>query len=90
MALTPRRRILAGAALLIAASCVAYYPALNGGFVLDDDRLLTDSNLIQAPNGLLRFWFSTEPTDYWPAANSSLWLEWRLWAQTRLGTTSRI
>ncbi len=32
-----------------------------------------------------RIWFSTEPTDYWPVANTSLWLEWRLWSASPNG-----
>ena len=30
-------------------------------------------------------WFTTDPADYWPVANSSLWLEWRLWGMNTTG-----
>ncbi len=78
---TIQRQVVAGILLLGVAIFVAYYPALHGGFILDDDRLLTENILVQAPDGLARMWFTTEPADYWPVANSSLWLEWRLWGK---------
>ncbi len=50
---TPWRRTdLALLALLLAATCVAYLPAMRGGFIMDDDSLLTDSAIIKAPDGL--------------------------------------
>ncbi|MCE5268752.1 MAG: tetratricopeptide repeat protein [Planctomycetaceae bacterium] len=70
---------LAGATIIVIATFFIYAPALTGGFLLDDDLLLTDSSLIKASDGLYRFWCTTEPPDYWPLSNSSLWIEWRLW-----------
>jgi len=75
----------AGAGLIAVLAWVVYLPSLGGGFILDDDLLLTENNLIRAPDGLSRIWFSTEPTDYWPVANTSLWLEWRLWSASPNG-----
>ncbi len=46
---------------------------------MDDDLLLTNNPIVKAPDGLARFWFSTEPAEYYPISNSTLWLEWRLW-----------
>ena len=74
-----RWQTLAFAALLAAAAFLAYWPALTGGFIWDDDTLLTKSELVKAPDGLYRIWVTTEPLDYWPMTNSSFWLEWRLW-----------
>jgi tetratricopeptide (TPR) repeat protein len=69
-----------GLALLIAALCfLAYRPSLSGGFLIDDDILLTHSALVHADDGLWRFWFTAEAVDYWPVSNSSFWLEWRIW-----------
>ncbi len=72
-------------AFLCVATAVAYAPSMGGGFLIDDDILLTDSRLIRAGDGLLKFWFSFESVDYWPVSNSSLWLEWRLWGDNPLG-----
>lgn len=80
-----RRYVLGGVALLAIAACLAYWPALKGEFVLDDDGLLTDNVLVKASDGLSRMWFTLEPVDYWPVTNSTLWLEWRLWGMNPVG-----
>jgi tetratricopeptide (TPR) repeat protein len=58
---------------------IVYWPAVHGGFVFDDDMLLSRSQLIQAGDGLRRIWLTSEPIDYWPITNTAFWLEWRLW-----------
>ena len=75
---SPARRI-GLAALLVAVGLAVYLPSLRNGFVWDDDSFLTKNALIKAPDGLARFWFTTQATDYWPVTSTSLWLEWRLW-----------
>jgi hypothetical protein len=76
---SPSSRNLLGAAIIAVAAAIVYAPSMSGPFLLDDDLLLTQSRLIEAPDGLYRIWFTSEPVDFWPVANSSLWLEWRLW-----------
>lgn len=78
-------KVLAGVALVVIAVFTAYWPSINGGFVLDDDKLLTDNPLIKAEDGLYRFWLTTQAYDYWPISNSSLWFEWRLWGMHPTG-----
>ena len=80
-----RWQTVAAAALLAAAAVVAYWPSLRGGFLWDDDALLTQNSLVQAADGLHRIWFTTQPLDYWPMTNSSFWLEWRLWGMQAAG-----
>ncbi len=82
---SPRLQALAGVALILVAVVLAYLPALRGDFLLDDLFLLTDNPLIQAPDGLSRFWCTTESQDYWPVTNTTLWLEWRLWGMNPAG-----
>jgi tetratricopeptide (TPR) repeat protein len=69
------------AAVIVGATVAAYIPALRSGFIWDDDSFLTNNALIRAPDGLRRFWLSTEPPDYFPLTSSTLWLEWRLWGR---------
>jgi Flp pilus assembly protein TadD len=76
---------LGTAGLLALVAVVAYWPIFSGGFLLDDDMLLTQSSLVHAADGLYRMWFTTEPLDYWPLTNSSFWLEWRLWGMAASG-----
>jgi len=83
----PRRRwqALLPALLLASAALVAYWPALHGDFLWDDDTLVTASDLVKADDGLRRMWFTTEPLDYWPVTNTSFWIEWRLWGMRSSG-----
>ena len=74
-----------GAAVLSAATFFAYSPAIRGGFIWDDEGLLTQNRLIKQAGGLEQIWFSTEPIDYWPLTNTSFWLEWRLWGDRPTG-----
>jgi tetratricopeptide (TPR) repeat protein len=80
-----RLRVPAGVAIIVVAVFFAYRLSINGGFVLDDDRLLTDNALIKAPDGPYRFWCTTKPDDYWPVTYTALWVEWRLWAMYPTG-----
>jgi len=80
-----RLRVLAGLALIVVAAFLAYFPSISGGFILDDDLLVTNNQVIQASDGLYRLWCSCEPFDYWPVTNSTFWIEWRLWSMNSTG-----
>jgi tetratricopeptide (TPR) repeat protein len=81
----PARREVLLAAVVVAITLLAYLPAMRGGFIWNDETFLTQNPLIKAENGLHRFWFTTEPPDYFPLASTSLWLEWRLWGMNPAG-----
>lgn len=68
-----------------ALALVVYWPSLLGGFLWDDDVLLTKNALVKAPDGLSRIWLTSEAPDYWPVTNASFWLEWRLWGMNPIG-----
>jgi tetratricopeptide (TPR) repeat protein len=76
---------VAGALLLLSTTIVAYYPAVSGPFIGDDEILVTRNDLVQQPDGLWHIWFSPKAIDYWPLTNSSFWLEWRLWKLNPIG-----
>jgi tetratricopeptide (TPR) repeat protein len=78
-------RLLAGAAIIALAVFFAYHPSINGGFILDDDALLTKNALIGSPDGLYQFWCTAKAEDFWPVTNSALWIEWRLWGMNSTG-----
>jgi hypothetical protein len=67
------------AAAIVALTLLAYLPALEAGFVWDDDDFLTNNPLIHAQDGLRRFWCTLEAPDYFPLTSTTLWMEWRLW-----------
>src|SRR5438477_8426926 len=75
----------AGATLILLLTIVTYVPALRGGFLWDDNTLITDNPLMRAHDGLFRIWFTTEPADYYPVTNSLGWLEWQLWGNNAIG-----
>ncbi|MGA2797914.1 MAG: tetratricopeptide repeat protein [Thermoguttaceae bacterium] len=79
VSLKPHYWAPAGAAILALAVFVAYFPSLDGGFIWDDETLLTKNLLINTSGGLHRIWCTTDPVDYWPLINTSFWIEWRLW-----------
>ena len=80
----PRRQVLLAAAIL-AITFLAYIPAMRGGFLWDDYAFLKDNWLIHAPDGLQRFWFTTQAEDYFPLTSSMLWVEWRIWGDHTAG-----
>lgn len=71
--------------VIVLITLVVYIPAMRAGFVWDDDLFLTNNPLIKADDGLYRFWFTTEPPDYFPLVSTSLWFEWRLWGMDATG-----
>lgn len=72
-------------AVIIVTTVGVYLPSLAGGFLLDDNILLTDNPLIRAPDGLSRIWLTTEAIDYWPVYNTTFWVEWRVWGMQPTG-----
>ncbi len=77
--------VSAGVTLIVVVIFLAYLPSINGGFVLDDDDLLTDNAFIKASDGLYQFWCTAETQDYWPVTNTTFWIEWRLWGMNPTG-----
>ncbi len=63
----------------------AYWPALNGGFVWDDDAHVTRPEL-RSLHGLWRIWSEPGATQqYYPVLHSAFWVEHRLWGDSALG-----
>jgi len=79
------RSLSVGAALIVLLTVVVYIPAMRGGFIWDDDHLITGNRMVKASDGLYRFWFTTESPDYYPLTWSLWWLEWRLWGNNAVG-----
>ena len=84
MSALPKKTLAAAAAIALAVF-IAYSPSINGGFVLDDESLLTNNPFIRASDGLYRLWCTNQSLDYWPVTNSTFLLEWRLWNMSPAG-----
>ena len=65
--------------LLIAATVIAYSPALNGTALWDDDAHITRPEL-RSLHGLSEIWTRPDVTQqYYPVTHSVFWLEQKLW-----------
>jgi len=66
--------------VLTAVTIFAYRPAWNGGFLWDDDAYVTNNELLTAPDGLRRIWFSLDsPSQYFPLVYTTFRIEHALW-----------
>src|SRR5438067_4228306 len=75
-----RSRAFIFALVLAALTIFAYRPAWNGGFIWDDDVYITNNELLTAPDGLRRIWFSLDsPSQYFPLVYSTFRIEYALW-----------
>lgn len=64
----------------------AYFPALVGGFVWDDvDIYIVDNKLLHEPDGIRRFWLTTEPPDYYPFTYTTFWIEHKFFGLNSVG-----
>ena len=70
---------------ILAATLLAYLPALNGALLWDDDRHVTRAAL-QSPDGLREIWFQLGATQqYYPLLHSAFWFEHSVWSDAVLG-----
>jgi hypothetical protein len=71
--------------LVYGVTILAYWPALKGGLLWDDDHHVTQASL-QSWEGLGRIWFELGATQqYYPILHSAFWVEHRLWGDAVLG-----
>ena len=76
---TPGRSLSAGSALILVLTAVAYIPALQAGFVWDDDDHLTKNPAMVSVDGLKRIWSSLKVSRYYPLTLTSFWVQRRFW-----------
>jgi tetratricopeptide (TPR) repeat protein len=70
--------------LIVAATFLAYLPALNGGLLWDDTAHITRPEL-RSFAGLWRIWTVPGATQqYYPLLHSAFWLEHSIWGDTVL------
>lgn len=64
----------------------AYFPALQAGFIWDDQPGHVTKPELQSPGGLGRIWFELGATQqYYPLLHSAFWLQHRLWGDAPFG-----
>ena len=78
-----RRGAVAGGAPALALGLLvvaAYLPALNAGFIWDDDAYVTGNATLRTLDGLRRIWLEPGAVpQYYPLTFTSLWLDHHLW-----------
>ncbi len=82
----PRGRALIFAVVLAAVTILAYRPAWHGDFLWDDDAYIINNELLTAPDGWQRIWFSLDsPSQYFPLTYSIFRIEHALWGLNTTG-----
>ncbi len=72
-------------AMIIAATIVAYSPALHGGLVWDDKMHITRPEM-RTLFGLYRIWFEVDAAfQYYPLLHTAFWIEHKLWGDVTVG-----
>jgi tetratricopeptide (TPR) repeat protein len=74
------------ALLLIAMILVAYWPAMHGGFIWDDDTHISTNDTLRSRRGLWEIWFQPGATcQYYPLSFTLFWVGYHLWGLNPLG-----
>jgi Flp pilus assembly protein TadD len=80
-----KRWEIAKVAAIILAGLLPYLPALRGGFVWDDEPLITANPLLRTPSGLAEIWSGSRTADYFPVTNTVFWIEHHLFGDNATG-----
>lgn len=75
-----QRKLLLGLTL-VAAVVAAYLPALEAGFIWNDDSYLTENPALDTLEGLKLVWTDPKASEqYYPMVFTTYWIEKRLWS----------
>lgn len=75
------KRILA-ACVLLALPLAVYQPCLDGDFLWDDDKYVTQNENLRSLPGLIRCWTNPDAVpgaQWYPLVYTSFWLEYQAW-----------
>ncbi len=65
---------------LVIVAFIVYIPAMQGGYIWDDDDYVLKNQTLLSLDGLRQIWFQIGATpQYYPMVHSTYWLEYRLW-----------
>jgi len=81
-----KRQIIAGAACILLVVAACYFPALQNGYIWDDDYYVTQNATLRSVQGLYRMWFELRSIpQYYPLVHTTYWLEYHLWGLNPFG-----
>lgn len=67
-------------ALIVLLTLLLYIPALQGGFIWDDNWYVTDNPKLRSTEGLARIWVEPRSSpQYYPLVFSTFWVEYQMW-----------
>ena len=73
-------RTIAVFSVLFFLTIVVYLPALDCGFIWDDDLYVEYNETLHSVDGLIRIWLEFGATqDYYPLTFTTFWLEYQAW-----------
>lgn len=82
--LSRRDRSLALGLMLV--PWLAFWPALAGAFLWDDDRNVAANGTLTSLEGLIRIWSDPHANQqYYPLTHTSFWIEYQLWGLWPIG-----
>ena len=71
---------------IILVTFSAYYPAIRGDYIWDDDNYVTNNRTLRSIQGLKDIWFKPDSVpQYYPLVHTTFWVEFRLWSLDPLG-----
>jgi tetratricopeptide (TPR) repeat protein len=74
------------AAVIVLLTVIAYIPAIESGFVWDDNKYVTENVTLNSLSGLAQIWLEPRSSpQYYPLVFTSFWVEYRLWGLDPLG-----
>src|SRR5208282_2251457 len=74
------------AAVLALIALVAFWPAINGTFIWDDDHYVTQNRALLDASGLKQIWRIPPGTiQYYPLTFTVFWVEHQFWGNNSLG-----
>src|SRR5262249_946783 len=72
--------------IIVAGTVAAYWPVFSAGFIWDDDAYVTQNQMLSAPDGLWRIWFTAHSqSQYFPLVYTTLRIEYGFWGLNPVG-----
>lgn len=90
----PRALLIIGAVAIYLITFAAYWTALRGDFLWDDDHYVTNNPMLRGTDGLPQIWNpsawlqgrgSPMRVQYYPLTLTTFWIEYQLWGNNPVG-----
>jgi hypothetical protein len=82
-----RALVALGAAVVVAATVVAYVPCLRGPFIWDDNAYVVENDMVRSEAGLARLWLEPRAyrMQYFPLTYTTLWADYQAFGEDTFG-----